>query len=141
MLGSVQNHTWYVNYAKIAWFSGNIYTASANFIRPPVVTVATNLNSAKMYWSWLIKHCHQSKGRFWPNPTIPGQLCVIRTALASIWQTFAVLMFNSKIAVLKSKRSYFWILSYEENKGKFTILLTPMRRRNWLGKIPFLKSN
>ena len=30
---------------KIALFSGKIYTAGTNFTRPPVVTVATNLNS------------------------------------------------------------------------------------------------
>ena len=30
---------------EIALFSGNIYTAGTNFTRPPVVTVATNLNS------------------------------------------------------------------------------------------------
>ena len=31
---------------EIALFSGKIYTAGTNFTRPPVVTVATNLNSA-----------------------------------------------------------------------------------------------
>ena len=30
---------------EIALFSGKIYTAGTNFTRPPVVTVATNLNS------------------------------------------------------------------------------------------------
>ena len=30
---------------KIVLFSGKIYTAGTNFTRPPVVTVATNLNS------------------------------------------------------------------------------------------------
>ena len=31
---------------EIALFSGKIYTAGTNFTRPPVATVATNLNSA-----------------------------------------------------------------------------------------------
>ena len=31
---------------EIALFSGKIYTVGKNFTRPPVVTVATNLNSA-----------------------------------------------------------------------------------------------
>ena len=31
---------------EIALFSGKIYTPQTNFTRPPVVTVATNLNSA-----------------------------------------------------------------------------------------------
>ena len=30
---------------QIALFSGEIYTAGTNFTQPPVVTVATNLNS------------------------------------------------------------------------------------------------
>ena len=30
---------------EIALFSGKIYTVGKNFTRPPVVTVATNLNS------------------------------------------------------------------------------------------------
>ena len=33
---------------EIALFSGEIYTAGTNFTRPPVVTVATNLNSASL---------------------------------------------------------------------------------------------
>ena len=32
---------------EIALFTGKIYTAGTNFTRPPVVTVATNLNSAE----------------------------------------------------------------------------------------------
>ena len=40
---------------EIALFSGKIYTAGTNFTRPQVVTVATNLDSAKAnptyYWS------------------------------------------------------------------------------------------
>ena len=31
---------------EIALFSGKVNTAGTNFTRPPVVTVATNLNSA-----------------------------------------------------------------------------------------------
>ena len=34
---------------EIALFSGKIYTAGTNFTRPPVVTVATNLNSVDTY--------------------------------------------------------------------------------------------
>ena len=34
---------------EIALFSGKIYTAGTNFTRPPVVTVATNLNSVIVY--------------------------------------------------------------------------------------------
>ena len=33
---------------EIALFSGKIYTPGTNFTRPPVVTVATNLNSASI---------------------------------------------------------------------------------------------
>ena len=45
-------------------FSGKIYTAGTNFARPPVMTVATNLNSAlhrtlqleKYHQSWRLEH-------------------------------------------------------------------------------------
>ena len=37
---------------EIALFSGKIYTASTNFTRPPVVTVATNLNSFPNFPAW-----------------------------------------------------------------------------------------
>ena len=44
---------------EIALFSGKIYTAGTNFTRPPVVTVATNLNSLsvflKLYRFYLIE--------------------------------------------------------------------------------------
>ena len=33
---------------EIAFFSGKIYTAGTNFTRPPVMTVATNLDSVKV---------------------------------------------------------------------------------------------
>ena len=33
---------------EIALFSGKIYTTGTNFARPPVVTVATNLNSGDL---------------------------------------------------------------------------------------------
>ena len=33
---------------EIALFSGKIYTVGKNFTRPPVVTIATNLNSDSM---------------------------------------------------------------------------------------------
>ena len=33
---------------EIALFSGKIYTAGTNFTRPPVMTVATNLDSVKV---------------------------------------------------------------------------------------------
>ena len=50
----------------IALFSGKIYTAGTNFTRPPVVTVATNLNS-ECWWQLSFitcisgnKHIHKS---------------------------------------------------------------------------------
>ena len=36
----------YANMREIALLSGKSYTAGTNFTQPPVVTVATNLNSA-----------------------------------------------------------------------------------------------
>ena len=41
---------------EIALFSGKIYTAGTNFTRPPVVTVATNLNSGWRVFdrTWII---------------------------------------------------------------------------------------
>ena len=61
-------------------------------ILPHIEDVLTKANQ-------LLPSYVQSKGMFRPDPTIPRHLCVIRTAIACILQTFAVLMFNSKIAV------------------------------------------
>ena len=40
----------------IALISGKIYTAGKNFTRPPVVTVATNLNSVNL-WGVIMNLC------------------------------------------------------------------------------------
>ena len=43
---------------EIALFSGKIYTAETNFTRPPVVTVATNLNSGDIPYYHPYPHHH-----------------------------------------------------------------------------------
>ena len=79
---SVQNHTWFVSSTKImretALFSRNIYTPGTNFTRPPVVTVATNLNSgfwppkSKKFaiWTWTKKCPKPSKQCLFEETTL-----------------------------------------------------------------------
>ena len=49
---------------EIALFSGKIYTAGTNFTRPPVVTVATNLNSVHRYMRHTFAKCKMFEGFF-----------------------------------------------------------------------------
>ena len=59
---------------EIALFPRKIYTAGTNFTRPPVVTIATNLNSARpclVIWWWLCPRGiqDQPKCSLWASDT------------------------------------------------------------------------
>ena len=70
---------------EIALFSGKIYTAGTNFTRPPVVKVATNLNSVKVVTKVVCSSRRYSESRNWWYKIIEVNMCNISLASSFHW--------------------------------------------------------
>ena len=121
---------------EIALFSGKIYTAGTNFTRPPVVTVATNLNSEVVsrcvtYHKWRQKpnlselwiRCSSNQAYVW----FGEPLLLIKSSICLIW--WALLLIKSNTELLDGGKPLNYVIS-EIFLGQFSPKTSNLYIRN-----------